>query len=38
MTFARAVTILVLIIVCLGTLAVPFLVDARHWWPRRSKK
>jgi hypothetical protein len=36
--FARGLVILVMVLVGLGALFAPALIDARHWWPRKRKQ
>jgi len=36
--FARSLLTVFAIVVCLVALIAPVLVDAHHWWPRKSKQ
>jgi hypothetical protein len=36
--FGRSLVTLLVILVCLVGLIAPVLVDAHHWWPRKSTK
>jgi hypothetical protein len=36
--FARGLVILVMVLVGLGAVFAPALIDAGHWWPRKRRQ
>ncbi len=36
--FGRSIVTVLVILVSLAGLIAPVLVDAHHWWPRKSRK